>query len=248
MPYLTTKQTKLDKSVALGYATAGLQLSPATELADHDPAFANRTTCAFAGYCAHGCLSKTGQNIFDPALQARLTRTRAYLTDRPAFLAAVSAELRTQQRRAARKGLQLAVRPNVLSDLYRLGVDLALAHPDVPHYDYTKVLGRHLATRPANYHVTYSYSERTTPDDLALADALGLNIAVIFDTPSRDPQPFPATYRLCDAKTRPVISGDDHDLRFLDPQGGYIVALSWKGSTHAMRAARAVGQILPLTV
>jgi len=28
----------------------------------------------------------------------------------------------------------------------------------------------------------------------------------------------------------PVISGDEHDLRHLDPRGGYVIGLSPKGS------------------
>lgn len=245
MSILTVNQTKLNKSRDYGYLTAGLSLSPANELGLFDPTFKHHTTCANAHACALGCLKFAGRNGMPDALRARLERTRFLYRDRPGFLQQLVADARSFRWSAQRQSLRPALRPNLLSDLYLLGKTLATALPDVQVYDYTKVLGTHLAQRPENYHLTYSYSERTTPDDLRRATALGLNIAVIFATPSRHLQPLPATVTLSDGVERPVLDGDTHDLRFLDP-ANHVVGLTWKGSRASMDRALAVGQILAL--
>jgi len=87
-------------------------------------------------------------------------------------------------------------------------------------YDYTKNIRRALAYAagqyPANYHLTFSRSE-SNADDVARALLAGVNVAVVFR------KALPATWG-----GRPVIDGDAHDLRFLDPRG-VIVGLRAKG-------------------
>ena len=53
--------------------------------------------------------------------------------------------------------------------------------------------------------------------------ALGYNVAVVFDVKKK--QLFPPTWN-----KHEVVDGDDTDLRFLDPQGGFVIGLRAKGS------------------
>jgi hypothetical protein len=80
--------------------------------------------------------------------------------------------------------------------------------------DYTKMIKR----KPLpNYHLTVSYSEANAKYASMVA-ASDKNIAVVFR--DRLPKEFLG---------RPVIDGDKHDLRFLDPPGS-VVGLIAKGS------------------
>ncbi len=68
---------------------------------------------------------------------------------------------------------------------------------------------------PANLHLTFSRSEINEADCLEVL-AAGGNVAVVFAD-------RPATWN-----GYPVIDGDQHDLRHLDPKG-VVVGLSPKG-------------------
>ena len=230
---ITQTQAKLQKSVPYGYLTAGLNLAPAHELGRHDPRFRTRTVCAFAGACATTCLSHAGRNAMPAGLTARLWRTRMFYTDRAAFLTLLTHEVTAFARRARRHGLTPAFRPNLLSDLPLLAEHLAATVPDVQLYDYTKVPPSVWADIPG-YHRTYSYSERTTPHDLWAAVDRGAPVAVILDIPAHTRGPLPDTLTL-HGVTLPVIDGDTHDLRFLDPAGPLFVGLRYKAATLAGR-------------
>jgi hypothetical protein len=93
--------------------------------------------------------------------------------------------------------------------------------------DYTKSVKRALeharGQLPSNYHLTFSRSETNEAQCLEVL-AAGGNVAVVFAGS------FPVEYL-----GFPVINGDAHDLRHLDPRG-CVVALSPKG-TRAKRDA-----------
>ena len=101
------------------------------------------------------------------------------------------------------------------------------AFPEVPFYDYTKVPNRRRALEVPNYHLTFSYSHR--PEFAGIVDKARacygdrVNFAAVFA------RALPATFL-----DRPVISGDETDLRFLDAPG-VVVGLTAKG--HAKRDA-----------
>jgi hypothetical protein len=84
--------------------------------------------------------------------------------------------------------------------------------PNVQFYDYTKHENRR--NLPANYHLTVSRSETNEANVFALP----YNVAVVFNSKT-----LPAEYN-----GRPVVNGDDTDLRFLDPTG-VVVGLTAKG-------------------
>ena len=87
--------------------------------------------------------------------------------------------------------------------------------PDVDFVDYTKNPLRFARALPANYHLTFSRSEHNVQTCLTLLER-GVNVAVVFAGDK------PATW--CGF---PVIDGDLHDLRQLDPRGprGTVIGL-----------------------
>ena len=127
-----------------------------------------------------------------------------------------------------RKGLFYAFRPNVYTDreeFWRSG--LMDEHPDVQFHDYTKNPLRMLkylqGKLPKNYHLTFSRSEDNEPECLDILSKGG-NVAVVFNPH------IPKWY-----EGYPVITGDETDLRHLDPKGnpkdgGYVIGLLAKGS------------------
>jgi hypothetical protein len=97
------------------------------------------------------------------------------------------------------------------------GQNLFERFPDVAFVDYTKIVSRFARKLPANYHLTLSRSETNEGECLEALER-GINVAVVFADK-------PATWHGFEC-----IDGDEHDLRQLDPRGGYVIALSPKGS------------------
>jgi hypothetical protein len=214
---LSSKNAKLEKSnkSGRGFFTIGLSLAPANQ--------SGFNVCSRAtDGCKAGCLFYAGQGRFDNVKRGRNAKTRLFFQDRAAFKALLFAELEHYRRAAAKKGVTLAVRLNVLSDLpwERVFPDLFTTFTDVQFYDYTKVPGR---VPPANYYLTFSRSEVNEADALNEFKA-GKNVAVVFS--GKD---IPATWHKV-----PVLNGDETDLRFLDRRG--IVGLYAKGTGRADRS------------
>ena len=234
MQLLTTKQYKLDKGLSAGVLTAGITLSPATEASD----VLRRTlptTCPMAGSCSAGCLVHAGMNQYPTHAIARAKRTALWFDDRMAFVAQAIAEYGAVARKAHRLGYLAAGRPNLLSDIPQLAHALAEALPAVRFYDYTKIPGAWKRVK-ANYHLTYSASERSTAADIRDAFKHGINVAVVVSDIAKG-QPLPATFTL-HGVTKPTIDGDVNDARFLDAPGHYVL-LRWKGSKARLAAAAA---------
>jgi hypothetical protein len=168
-----------------------------------------------------------------PIHRARLSRTDLFFEDRRAFLRQLHRELTLLEGRAKRAGRLPCARLNGTSDLpwetFRfvprpgLGIllDIVSWHPQIQFYDYTKVYQRALAFGerrwPGSYHLTFSRDENTDDDRARELLRLGVNVAVVF----RDALP-------AEWLGWPVINGDGHDFRFLDPKG-VIVGLKAKG-------------------
>lgn len=209
---LSGSNAKLEKGTKLGWLTLGLSLAPAN--------LSGRELCPHRSKgCTIACLFTSGYGRFDGVKNARMERTRFFLTRRAEFLAQLIAEIRKGEKAAKKKGMELAVRLNVMSDLpWHNLIDMA-AFPAVQFYDYTPNIKRALqwaaGELPANYHITFSRKE-DNQDAVALAVAAGVNVATVFDA-------VPTEYA-----GRPVVDGDVSDLRFLD-QRGVIVGLKAKG-------------------
>lgn len=217
---------KTAKSAKLGYLTFVLHFAP-WNLSGHQAC-----PVATAAECWGPCLNLAGRGgIFKAgestnAIQAaRIRRTKFFFEDRAAFMAALYKEIQAGIRYARKLGLIPVFRLNGTSDIpwekIRFSIDgqeyrnLMAAFPGVQFYDYTKIPGR---TTPANYALTFSRSARNELNVIK-ALAAGQNVAAVFD----HTRPFPAEFM-----GRPVINGDDHDLRFLDVSGA-IVGLKAKG-------------------
>lgn len=179
--------------------------------------------------CIDACLNTAGRGKMSVVQQGRARKTQWFASDRDGFMRQLVDDLASFVRFCAKRGVQPCVRLNGTSDIRwelipangkRCIMD---AFPDVIFYDYTKIANRR--NLPANYHLTFSYSN-VSATYAAMADTAiraGLNVAVVFRAKCR----IPATYL-----GLPVIDGDRDDLRFLDPKGS-VVALYAKG--RAMR-------------
>ena len=192
----------------LGILPFGLSLAPST-------ASGAGNVCPLASPgCSAVCLNYAGRGQMSSIQRARIQKTRFWFSDRDGFLQLLGRDLEKVQRLAHRQDKQAAVRLNVFSDIpWERFVDLA-AFPDLQFYDYTKVLAR-LGRTPANYYLTFSLSEQNEAE-ARQALIRRFNVAAVF----RDP---PRYFQLW-----PVIDGDQHDFRFLDPRP-VVVGLKPKG-------------------
>lgn len=218
---MNAKTIKGDK--ASNYETAIMYLAPYTA--------SGHNVCAMAetAKCHVGCLYTAGRGAMNNVQQARHRKTALFNTDRKAFLVMLDQDIEAFKAYCKRKGALPAVRLNGTSDIMWevIARDIITKHHDVQFYDYTKIAKRVRSKMPANYALTLSYSASNVAysrDILATADAVeGANVAVVFrdkETRSR--------YMETGFHGRPVIDGDETDLRFLDPKG-VIVGLYAKG-------------------
>ncbi len=216
---LTKNNPKIAKGAALGYYSVGVHLAPAN-LSGH-----NTCPMASAG-CRLACLNTSGHGRYNRVQESRITKTKRFFEEREAFMAQLVKELRGAVKKAARLNQKLAVRLNLTSDIQwenviHEGKTIFEHFPGVQFYDYTAIAKRMFpgskAANVPNYHLTFSRKE----DNQAVAEtvaAAGGNVAVVFSS-ARYPQEFMG---------RPVVSGDETDLRFLDKKGA-VVALYSKG-------------------
>jgi hypothetical protein len=174
--------------------------------------------------------AETGSSVGKNAARAsRHAKAVMFMKARRQFMAELTAGVDAAIRAAVRLSLKLCVRLNGASDIAweavranEAGQNVFQIYPDVQFVDYTKNVKRALkharGEMPLNYHLTFSRSE-TNEADCKLVLAAGGNVAVVFAGE------FPQTYL-----GRPVIDGDQSDLRHLDKRGGNIVALTPKGT------------------
>jgi len=251
---LTRGNPKILKGASKGYITFILHLAPAS--------VSGYNVCAMAtDGCKLACLNTAGRGgipnskavtvtarhgevtVPNVIQAARIAKTVWFFQDRASFMAQLVKEIAAGIAYAERQGLIPVFRLNGTSDIrwetipvfhlkdVRGGVvevdhhaNIMEMFPTVQFYDYTKLVNR--KALPANYRLTFSLAEN---NDLA-AWASGLNVAAVFKGK------LPATFM-----GRPVIDGDETDLRFLDPTG-VVVGLKAKGkakrdTTGFVRAA-----------
>ena len=212
---LSTGNPKLMKGEKQGYLSFVLHLAPSI--------LSRFNTCPMASNgCAAACLNtagrggmfKRGENT-NAIQEARIRKTRQFFNDRETFMAQLVKDITLAIKQADRKGMIPVFRLNGTSDIRWENVqagdfdNVMEMFPNVQFYDYTKLPNRR--NIPRNYHLTFSRSESN--EHLIPAD---LNVAVVFNK-------LPDTYL-----GRPVVNGDDTDLRFLDKQG-VVVGLKAKG-------------------
>ena len=171
--------------------------------------------------CKLSCIFKSGMaGVFPTINVARIAKTRAYFKHRPQFLFKLWHEVEKEEIIAKKNGQKLAVRLNVFSDIAweREFWTLFYDFHKVQFFDYSKVIKRMFdEKRPKNYHLTFSRSESNEEECLQVLRA-GMNVTAVF----RD-RNFPAKW-----KGFRTYSGDETDLRFLDPSPR-VIALYAKG-------------------
>lgn len=214
---LSSKQTKMVKSNGQGYLPVILHLQPYK--------FMGKNLCPKAGGCATVCLQYTGRMRMSPAIKARARRTALFWEDRKTFLAQLKEEIAAHVFRSERKGLVPCVRLNGTSDVQweKIAPSLFTDFPAVQFWDYTKISQRMDKALPENYHLTFSQAENNRDEALAHIRA-GRSVALVFRV--KRGMALPESY-----EGRPVIDGDEHDLRFID-QRGVVVGLRSKGRAY----------------
>jgi len=219
------------------YETAIMYLAPFTMAGAGN-------VCAMAetAKCHEGCLNTAGRGAFNNVQKARINKTRRYMTERPSFLADLVADLEGFTRYCAKRGIKPCVRLNGTSDIQfernhpviRNGErhdSVMAAFPEVQFYDYTKIYRRVDKALPGNYALTLSYSAANSDyaaEVLSRVQSGKANMAVVYRNRAKVEQVLSIMDR--------VVDGDETDMRFLDPQGGYVVALYAKGKAKGDRS------------
>lgn len=207
------KTTKGEKK---GYLTGILYLAP--------PTVSGYQVCPMAGECAKVCLFSAGRGTTNGVRNARIRKTKRFFEDRGGFMNDLVSDIKALVRKANRKDMIPVVRLNGTSDIRwetvkvtKDGVthrNIMEAFPEITFYDYTKIPNRR--NLPKNYSLTFSLDEKNG-DMFPVAVESGMNVAVVFR------KSLPETFR-----GLRVISGDEMDLRFIDPKG-VVVGLVAKG-------------------
>jgi len=203
----------------------------------------NSNVCPFSGKCVVPCLRTSGRLKFSESQIAMLKRRLLFaysMKYNPEIYFNLLCEyIEKELRKAQKLGLQLAVRLNGTSDIRweRLnmktgkqdapisGTSIIRKFPNVQFYDYTKFPNfLRISWMPwENYHLTYSYNEKTTPHEIESNFKAKRNIAIVFR--SEMPNKIKFNGNLVD-----VINGDEHDLRLPHVDGtSKFIGLTAKG-------------------
>lgn len=216
---------KTTKGETLGFLTGILYLAPSDV-----SGFQVCPMATLAG-CRDACLYTAGRGAMSNVQKARIGKTVRFFTGRASFMADLVYSIKRLQLDAESQGLTPLVRLNGTSDIKWENIPLEYkgvqypnimsVFPNVTFYDYTKIAAR--ATKegfPTNYDLTFSYSgvpgfEKYNEKAIKAGD----RVAAVFDKAENIPDTF---------KGLPVISGDDSDVRHIDPKG-HIIGLYAKG-------------------
>lgn len=184
--------------------------------------------------CAAACLYTAGRGFYQNTRNSRINKTKWFFTERQSFMETIVSDIKSLIRKAKKGNMLPAVRLNGTSDIpwekitvvkdgitYR---NIMQAFRDVMFYCYTKISGRNAALREPNYHLTFSLSENNDEEAMKALEN-GFNVAVVMNTKRKEAKP--ETWG-----GFPVIDGDISDVRFFDPKGGHIVALTAKGQAR----------------
>lgn len=217
MKLLTTQNYKTTKGEKLGIMTGILYLAPAK--------ISGYEVCPRRSEgCTKSCLYSAGRGAFNTVQKSRVAKTKMFFEQRDAFMDQLRKDIKSLVNKASKQNMVPAIRLNGTSDIEWTRLGIVDEFPDVQFYDYTKVLNRVTKERPSNYHITFSKNESNEVECLAAIKA-GVNVAVVFDT--KKGEDLPKAWN-----GAPVYDGDDTDVRFLDPKGGYVIGLRAKGKAR----------------
>jgi len=214
---------KTVKGQKKGYLTGILYMAPHT-------LGGGKTLCPFStAGCRAVCLYSAGRGAFNSVQQARIRKAQRWLEHPISFRFDLEDDISALIKQAEKKGMIPAVRLNGTTDIKWEDHNIMQQFPNLQFYDYTKWPENLRRKTPANYHLTYSFSETKHAGRRATEwrNNRGVNTAVVFS--GGLPQWFTPDFA-CDF---PVIDGDVSDLRFTDPQG-VIVGLKTKGKARGV--------------
>ena len=227
---------KTSKNTKYGYLTGIQYLSP------YNTSGVNLCPMAEKAGCIKSCLYYSGRGKFKNVQQARLNRTKLYLTNQPEYFNQLITEIQALIKKAAKKELRPLIRLNGTSDIRWENIGFTFEDtyyrnifeffPDIQFMDYTKIPNRvdsknGLDNFPSNYDLTFSYSGAPAFKKYnQRAIDKGVRIAVVFDRVETIPLQFHG---------RKVLSGDDNDLTFTKPKDS-ILALYAKGAKGEIQA------------
>lgn len=226
---LGSENVKLRKAEKMNWRGMGLSLSPAN--------ISGYEVCASRSpECTKHCIFTSGRGDdrfvlrdgVQRAWMGRIFRTLWLMRDRTSFMDKLYREIALNR--------DAAIRLNVFSDWQWERQSLTISEkraekygteagvfanvfdvfPEVQFYDYTKHQKRMFRGRPSNYHLTFSLHETNRAQALEVLNA-GMNVAAVMTGSTGTLFGYP------------VIDGDEHDLRFLDPTPS-VVGLKAKGS------------------
>lgn len=212
---LGSENVKLKKAEKMNWRGLGLSLAPAN--------ISGWEVCASRSpECTEHCLFTSGRGgkQFIPkdgvhkVWMGRIFRTIWFFKARDEFIRRLMHEIDRNQ--------DAAIRLNVFSDWQweRQFPQIFSEFPNVQFYDYTKHFNRMFRKRPANYHLTFSLHENNHNQAQQVLEA-GMNVASV------------VTHLEGTLFGFPIIDGDEHDLRFLDP-APVVVGLRPKGSLRTI--------------
>lgn len=214
MKLLSTGNPKLLKGEKKGYMSFVLHLAPANLSGKETcPKRTAGCTAACLNTAGRGGIMKKGEST-NVIQQARIRKTKMFFENREEFMSQLESDIRLGIKQAEKMGMIPCFRLNGTSDLAWEKYGIIEKFPNVQFYDYTKINNRKVS-HLKNYHLTFSKADGNDMD-VRIAASNGMNIAAVFHK-------VPETYI-----GRPVINGDETDLRFLDPKG-VIVGLKAKG-------------------
>ena len=242
LPKLINSNTKMKKDIdGIDLEIFGLSLAP------HFISGFNTCNGLSLG-CAKSCLMFTGHgakfmvdcNGDHNVAIARIIRTILWFNHRQEFKTRLLHELKLKYNNLKSKGIQLAFRPNVFSEVKFEVHFPELFHfckdNNIPIYDYVKDIKR-IVNNPFKdfYSMTFSLSENNA---LFIPTALkhNCNIAIVLDIPltkKKDNRKkylvdVPKYFTINNIKLK-TIDGDINDARFFDSKNKFVV-LRGKGN------------------
>lgn len=187
--------------------------------------------------CRTMCLTKSGRLAMDVSQRAAFVRSYIWQTDLELFEFLVDAELLGWKRRIGDDVLVCRIYGTHDGQVERDLPNLVRQNPEVIFNDYTKLDIPTGWAEPNVYRIV-SGTEFTTAADVQALVEQGLNITIPFDCKKGE---LPTEWH-----GARVVSGDDHDLRFLDPSGVVVGLAAKRVVGHTVADSR--GFIHPVPV
>jgi len=214
--------SKLSKNGKVQQLTYGIYLAPAST--------SGYNVCAHSTpECRLGCLATSGRAKLEihsgtsRIADARIKKTQLFYEHREFFMDWLIAEIKANQKKAAKLGMYFSARLNCTSDIdwatvKHNGLNIFETFPEIAFYDYTKQITK-LFVPIANYQLTLSYTGHNDETYKSMLKS-GNNIAVVFNV--KHETDLPKTFMGYE-----VINGDLSDYR---PNDGFglVIGLKWK--------------------